>query len=47
MISLNSIINLVGDLVAKAVDAPQDLAMDPMSISIKAELIILGRKTKA
>jgi hypothetical protein len=42
----DNIANMAGHLVVGVVDAVQDLAMDPVSGSMKAELIILARKSQ-
>ncbi|MCX5969642.1 MAG: hypothetical protein NTV57_18815 [Cyanobacteria bacterium] len=42
----DNIANAAGHLVVGVVDAVQDLAMDPVSGSMKAELIILARKSQ-
>ena len=42
----DGIANVAGHVVAGVIDAVQDLAMDPVSGSMKAELIILARKSQ-
>jgi hypothetical protein len=42
----DGIANVAGHVVAGVIDAVQDLAMDPVSGSMKAELIVLARKSQ-